>query len=115
MDAAMAVITARLNAADCGIHHARDAAELAMKIDASLAQDTKTNTMARRRSLNILNRVATVVTPEHPSGVELLVQDAEGAMRLFRAMRCVEADEFHAVWKVLHESLFVGSLVLEGW
>ena len=115
MDAAMAVITARLNTADCGIHHARDAAELAMKIDASLAQDIKTTPVARRRSLNILNGAATVATPEYPSGFELHVQDVEDAIRLFRAMRCVGEDEFVAVWEVLRESLFVGSLVLEGW
>ena len=115
LDAALGVIAARLDPSDCGIHHARDVAELALKIDGAFAKGPKAVAAPRRRSFSLLGGVATVVSPEHPDGVGVLVRNAEGACRLFRAMRCVEMDEFHAVWECLKESLFVGSLTLEGW
>lgn len=46
---------------------------------------------------------------------KVAVRCAEDACGLFVAMRCVGESEFHSVWDCLKESLFVGSLTLEGW
>ena len=115
LDAALKVKSARLDSSDCGIHHARDAADLAIKLETASAKGAKLVPAPRRRSFSIINRIATVVSPEHPDGIELRVSDISDGLRLLRAMRCVEVGEFHAVWDVLQESLFVGSLTLEGW
>ncbi|RXV58077.1 hypothetical protein C6W92_17125 [Roseovarius sp. A46] len=114
LDTALEVITARLKEADCGIHHARDVAELAIKLDNSRGSP-KAQPAPRRRSFNLIARIATVVSPEYPDGLGVQVASIEGALALFRAMRCVEIDEFRAVWAQLQESLFVGALTLEGW
>lgn len=115
LDAALKVISVRLDSSDCGIHHARDVADLAIRLETASTKGAKLVVPPRRRSFSIINRIATVVSPEHPDGVDLRVSDVWDGLRLFRAMRCVEVAEFHAVWDVLHESLFVGSLTLEGW
>jgi len=115
LDSALKVISARLDSSDCGIHHARDVADLAIKLETASTKSSKLVAAPRSRSFSIINRVATVVSPEYPDGIELRVSDVSDGLRLFRAMRCVEVADFHAVWDVLQESLFVGSLTLEGW
>ena len=115
LDAALVVIGARLEATDVGIHHARDVAELAIKIDTALTKTGKPTPAKRRRSFNIFNKIATVTSPEYPDGVDFIITHPESVLPLFRAMRCVDLEEFQSVWDVLLCSLFTGSLTLEGW
>ena len=115
MHIALGVIAARLEASDCGIHHARDAADLAIKINSALSKSGKPEPMQRMRSVRIFNRIATVQSPEFPNGIDLGIKSNGSALKLFRAMRCIEPDEFRDVWSVLKTSLFSGSITLEGW
>ena len=115
LDAALEVIGSRLEATDVGIHHARDVAELAIKIDTALAKSGKLAPAKRSRSFAIFNRMATVTSPEYPDGVDFIITHPESVLPLFRAMRCVDLEDFEAVWNVLNGSLFTGSLTLEGW
>ena len=115
MQAALGVIATRLEASDCGIHHARDAADLAIKINSALSKSGKPEPMQRMRSVRIFNRIATVQSPEFPDGFNLEIESNGSALKLFRAMRCIEPDEFRDVWSVLKTSLFTGSITLEGW
>ena len=115
LDAALEVIGSRLEATDVGIHHARDVAELAIKIDTALAKSDKPVPLIRRRSFNIFNKIATVTSPEYPDGIDFIITHPESVLPLFRAMRCVDLEEFQSVWDVLLCSLFTGSLTLEGW
>lgn len=115
LDAALEVIGSRLEATDVGIHHARDVAELAIKIDTALTKSGKLAPAKRSRSFAIFNRMATVTSPEYPDGVDFIITHPESVLPLFRAMRCVDLEDFEAVWNVLNGSLFTGSLTLEGW
>ena len=115
MQAALGLVAARLEASDCGIHHARDAADLAIKINSALSKSGKPEPMQRMRSVRIFNRIATVQSPEFPDGFNLEIESNGSALKLFRAMRCIEPDEFRDVWSVLKTSLFSGSITLEGW
>lgn len=115
LNAALEVISARLEPSECGIHHARDVAELALKIDGALAKSSKEATPRKKRSLRLLGGVCTILSPEHPDGTEVVVRDAKDACAVFVAMRCVNEREFHDVWNCLSECLFVGSIELEGW
>ena len=115
LDAALKVIGSRLEVTDVGIHHARDVADLAIKIDTALTKSGKLAPAKRSRSFAIFNRMATVTSPEYPDGVDFIITHPESVLPLFRAMRCVELEDFEAVWNVLNGSLFTGSLTLEGW
>jgi hypothetical protein len=115
MQAALGLVATRLEASDCGIHHARDAADLAIKINSALSKSGKPEPMQRMRSVRIFNRIATVQSPEFPYGFDLEIKSNGSALKLFRAMRCIEPDEFRDVWSVLKTSLFSGSITLEGW
>ena len=115
LGAALEIMSARLDASDCGIHHARDVAELALKIEGAVSKRTKLAAAPRRRRMSLLASVATVISPEHPDGTQFGVRCVEDVCGLFVAMRCVDKREFYAVWDCLKESLFVGSLTLEGW
>ena len=115
MRVALGVIAARLKASDCGIHHARDAADLAIKMNSALSKSRKPELMQRMRTVRIFNRIATVQSPEFPDGFNLEIESNGSALKLFRAMRCIEPDEFRDVWSVLKTSLFTGSITLRGW
>jgi hypothetical protein len=115
LGAALEIMSVRLDASDCGIHHARDVAELALKIEGAAAKSPKAVAARRMRTMSLLGGVATVVSPEYPNGTQVAVRCVEDVCGLFVAMRCVNESEFHAVWDCLKESLFVGSLTLEGW
>ena len=69
MQSALSVITKRLQTSDWG-PLCKDAADLAFKINNAASAMQFSEPINRARSVRVFNRVATVESPEHPTGIQ---------------------------------------------
>jgi hypothetical protein len=115
MSLAIDQIEEKLQSGECSIRHAKDAAELAHKLNATFAAPREADQHSRDRILKLINRGAYVSSPEYPNGRQVNLSSPDDFPELIRATRCIDLDECKAVSALVQKSLFTGYLELKGW
>jgi hypothetical protein len=115
MSLAIDQIEEKLRSGECSIRHAKDAAELAHKLNSTLAAPREIDQHPRDRILKLINRGAYIFSPEYPSGRQVTLSSPDDFPELIRVTRCIDLDECKAVSALVQKSLFAGHLELKGW